>query len=55
MTPQIKLVLIGAVAGAVAKFGFSKDNTMALIVGLSAISAVAILTAQTDAVVQTPA
>lgn len=48
MTPQLKLVALGAVATAIAKFGFGKDWKGAAFVGLAAISAVAILFAHED-------
>ncbi len=45
MTPQIKLVGIGAVAFLVSKFYFKHDTTKALLFGSAAISTVAVLTA----------
>lgn len=48
MTPQLKLVTAGAIAGLVAKFAFGKDNTTSLLFGLAAISTIAVLTAHTD-------
>lgn len=48
MTPQIKLVLIGAAVAAVARFYYQKDNQTAALYGATAISVVAILTAHKD-------
>lgn len=44
MTPQMKVVGIGAVAGLVAKFGFGQSHQMALIYGLGAIAIWSVLT-----------
>jgi hypothetical protein len=44
MTPQLKVVSIGAVAGLVAKFGFQQSNQLALIYALGAIAVWSVLT-----------
>lgn len=44
MTPQMKVVSIGAVAGLVAKFGFKQGNQMSLIYALGAIAIWSVLT-----------
>jgi hypothetical protein len=48
MTPQEKVLLLGAGAGAVAKFYFGKSWIMAGVIGLAAISAYALLTASVN-------
>ena len=47
MTTQTKLVIAGTLAGVATKFYFGKDTLTSIIVGLSVISAYAILTADT--------
>lgn len=44
MTPQLKLVTVGAVTTAVSKFYFGKDWSTAILFGFAAISVVSILT-----------
>lgn len=46
MTPQIRLVAIGAAAAAVSKFFFQHDVKTSALIGTGTIAAVAILTAQ---------
>lgn len=48
MTPQIRLVLAGVAAFAVARFYYKKETGQSLLYGLATISTVAILTAHTD-------
>lgn len=48
MTPQLRLVAVGTIAAAVAKFGFGKDFKSAAFVGLAAIAGMAILFAHDD-------
>jgi uncharacterized membrane protein YeaQ/YmgE (transglycosylase-associated protein family) len=48
MTPQIKLVLVGALAFAIAKLVYKKDALTAGFIATSTISVIGILTAHKD-------
>ena len=48
MTPQEKIVLLGAAGIAVSKFYFKQDWKTAAAIGLGVISVYAILTAKSD-------
>lgn len=48
MTPQLRYALVGAIAGAAAKFYFKRSTLESLTFAFGAISAVALVTAKDD-------